>query len=93
MNIQPVVLVNRAGIGNIEALHAWCEAEKLPILAEIPDDRNIAKLYSKGLIPTEHIDSLRAKQNAIGGAVLGLNIGDAVKLKRRIGPGEGQRWL
>ena len=59
MNIQPLVLINRSGIGNLEELRRWCESENLPILAEIPDDRQIAELYSKGLLPIEHLDYLR----------------------------------
>ena len=59
MNIEPLVLINRSGIGNLEQLRRWCELEKLPILAEIPDDRQIAELYSKGLLPIEHLDYLR----------------------------------
>ncbi len=59
MNIQPLVLINRSGIGNLEELRRWCESENLPILAEIPDDREIAELYSKGLLPIDHLDYLR----------------------------------
>ncbi|MBL7215195.1 MAG: P-loop NTPase [Phycisphaerae bacterium] len=59
MNIEPLVLVNRSGIGDLEALRRWCASEKLPILTEIPDDRQIAELYSKGLLPIEHLDYLR----------------------------------
>ena len=59
MNIDPLVLVNRSGIGNLRELHQWCAAENLPILAEIPDDRTIAEYYSKGQLPAEHLDYLR----------------------------------
>ena len=59
MNIEPLVLVNRSGIGDIKQLRRWCDSENLPILAEIPDDRQIAELYSNGLLPTEHLDYLR----------------------------------
>ncbi len=59
MNIEPFVLINRSCIGDLEQLRQWCSEENLPILAEIPDDRNIAELYSKGLLPIEQLDYLR----------------------------------
>lgn len=72
MNIEPLVLVNRAGIGNIEALRNWCAMENIPILAEIPDDRQIAELYSKGLLPTDYLDYLRQLFVQIAGKILAL---------------------
>ena len=72
MNIEPLVLVNRSGIGDIEALRNWCMTEKLPILAEIPDDRNIAELYSKGLLPTDYLDYLKQLFIQIAGKILAL---------------------
>ena len=41
------VVVNRAGAGNLE-VHEYCEAEGIEIWLEIPDDRRIAELYSRG---------------------------------------------
>jgi MinD superfamily P-loop ATPase len=43
------VVVNRAGIGD-DTLYAFCRENALPILAEIPYDRNIAVAYSQGRI-------------------------------------------
>jgi len=41
------VVINRAGMGD---RHTWdyCQASRIPILAEIPDDRQIAEAYSRG---------------------------------------------
>jgi len=41
------VVINRAGLGYPEAL-AFCGAERIDVLAEIPDDRRIAETYSRG---------------------------------------------
>ncbi len=41
------VLVNRAGLGD-EGLFDFCQEEGLPILAEIPFDREVAQAYSQG---------------------------------------------
>jgi len=43
------VVVNRAGIGD-GAVYDFCRESSLPILAEIPYDRNIAAAYSQGRI-------------------------------------------
>lgn len=41
------VVINRAGIGD-DRVRVFCEAEGVPLLAEIPDDRRIAEAYSRG---------------------------------------------
>jgi MinD superfamily P-loop ATPase len=47
MNIRFGVVVNRAGIGD-NKVYQYCEEENIPILMEIPYQRKIAELYSKG---------------------------------------------
>jgi MinD superfamily P-loop ATPase len=42
------VVVNRAGIGNM-GVYDYCKREGIPILLEIPFDRRIAELYSRGI--------------------------------------------
>jgi MinD superfamily P-loop ATPase len=42
------VIVNRAGIGD-KKVYTYCREEKIPILLEIPYQRKIAELYSKGV--------------------------------------------
>ncbi len=42
------VVINCAGIGD-NAVYAYCRAEKIPILLEIPFMRRIAELYSQGI--------------------------------------------
>lgn len=41
------VVINRFGIGNNDVI-SYCEKEKIPILAKIPNSRKIAELYSSG---------------------------------------------
>ena len=41
------VVLNRASL-NGEATRSYCKARGIPILQEIPDDRNIAEAYSRG---------------------------------------------
>jgi len=46
------VIVNRAGLGNRE-VYDWLEGNKIPLLMEIPFDREIAQIYSEGLLVVE----------------------------------------
>lgn len=47
MNISFAVIINRSGLGD-KNVYKYCENEKIPILLEIPYDRKIAEIYSKG---------------------------------------------
>jgi MinD superfamily P-loop ATPase len=44
---EPVVIVNRAEYGN-DSLKEYLSSEQLEIVGEIPDDRTIAEVYSRG---------------------------------------------
>jgi MinD superfamily P-loop ATPase len=48
------VVINRQGIGNIEVMD-FCQKENIPLIAEIPDDRRIAELYSRGVLVYQKI--------------------------------------
>lgn len=41
------VVINRAGLGNKD-VYSWLQKNKIPLLMEIPFDKNIAKIYSTG---------------------------------------------
>jgi MinD superfamily P-loop ATPase len=46
------VIVNRAGLGNRE-VYNWLQQNKIPLLLEIPFDREIALIYSEGRLLAE----------------------------------------
>jgi MinD superfamily P-loop ATPase len=46
------VIVNRAGLGNRE-VYDWLQQNKIPLLLEIPFDREIARIYSEGRLLAE----------------------------------------
>jgi len=54
------VIINFAGIGD-RGVYEFCESKKLPILMEIPFDRRIAELYSRGIPFAETIPEWRDK--------------------------------
>ena len=43
------VIVNRAGLGNRD-VYDWIEKNHIPLLMEIPFDREIARIYSEGVV-------------------------------------------
>ena len=46
------IVVNRAGLGNNE-VYSWLREKKIPLLMEIPFDKDIAKTYSDGNLIVE----------------------------------------
>ena len=53
------VVINRVGIGD-DRVHRFCQAESIPLLLEIPDDRRIAEAYSRGELIVEALPEYRA---------------------------------
>jgi MinD superfamily P-loop ATPase len=47
LDLRCGVLINRAGVGDAET-RAYCSARRIPILAELPEDRRIAEASSRG---------------------------------------------
>jgi MinD superfamily P-loop ATPase len=52
------VVVNRVGIGD-DRVHRYCNAENIPVLLDIPDDRRIAEAYSRGELIVEALPEYR----------------------------------
>jgi MinD superfamily P-loop ATPase len=52
------VVINRVGIGD-GRVHSFCREENIPVLLEIPDDRRIAEVYSKGRMIVEALPEYR----------------------------------
>lgn len=48
LNVPMGVIINRAGIGDT-SIYDYCEKEEIPLLLEIPFDKKIAELYSRGV--------------------------------------------
>ncbi|MDP8218296.1 MAG: P-loop NTPase [Candidatus Theseobacter exili] len=55
---EPVIVVNRAEYRD-DTLKNYCTAERLEIIGEIPDDREIAEIYSVGDIVVEKLPRYR----------------------------------
>ena len=60
MNMPFGVIINRDGIGD-KKVELFCKDEKIPILLKIPESREIANLYSKGITLVEKDQKWRDK--------------------------------
>ncbi len=52
------VVVNRMGVGDMR-VHDYCQEEGISLLLEIPDDRRIAEVYSRGELIVESLPEYR----------------------------------
>jgi MinD superfamily P-loop ATPase len=73
------VAVNRAGIGD-NAVFDYCAAARIPVLLEIPNDRAIARAYSRGELAVTAVPDL--KPRLIG---LGEKLGDLARTMKPTG--------
>jgi len=53
------VVINRVGIGD-DRVHRFCADEHIPVLLEIPDDRRIAEVYSRGELIVDALPEYRS---------------------------------
>ena len=53
------VLINRADVGD-RGVHVYCSKERIKVLAEIPEDRRIAEVYSRGEMVCEVLPDYRS---------------------------------
>ena len=65
------LVVNRADIGN-EEVYRYARRESLPILMEIPFDRSIAEIYSRGGLLVEHSEEWRIRFGGLFDTIMDL---------------------
>ncbi len=58
LNIPFGVVVNRVGVGD-DRVHGFCRREGIPILLDIPDDRRIAEVCSRGRLVVDELPEYR----------------------------------
>lgn len=64
LNKQPLVVINKHGIGNLD-VEKYCTEENLPVIGKIPHLRKAAEAYSKGEIMFQHIPEIRTEMENI----------------------------
>ncbi|MEJ2232710.1 MAG: ATP-binding protein [Syntrophobacterales bacterium] len=60
LGIPAGVVINRSDIGDL-AVKEFCEGRSIPILMEIPEDRQIAEAYSRGVMIIDVIPEYKEK--------------------------------
>ncbi len=68
MKIPRGVLVNKSGIGD-RKVYEYLEKRKIPLLMEIPMSREIAELYSRGIIFVEQMPEWKERFAALAGKI------------------------
>jgi MinD superfamily P-loop ATPase len=63
------VVINRADIGDRET-KAYCASQRIEVLAEIPDDREVAEAYSRGQMACDAIPRYRQLYVGLPGRIL-----------------------
>ncbi len=66
---EPVVLVNRADYKNNDLIE-YCEKAQLDIIGEIPDDRQVAELYSEGKMAVKYLKAYDDLFSKIGEEII-----------------------
>lgn len=66
------VIINRSGVGD-NNVELYCKHENIPIIAKIPDSRNIAELYSSGNLLYDEIDEVKIELQKIKDFISELN--------------------
>jgi len=73
LNLPLGVVINRADTGDRRTWQ-YCQANRLPILAEIPDDRRIAEAYSRGELTVQALPEYRELLGNLLEQVMALTI-------------------
>lgn len=71
MRIPCGVVVNRAGVGD-KKVYEFCEEKNIPILLEIPYDKRIAELYSRGVAFSQKMSEWKQKFQSLFETVVEL---------------------
>jgi MinD superfamily P-loop ATPase len=58
LRLRHGVVINRADIGD-QQVRAFCAAEGIPVLLELPDDRPVAEAYSRGQMAVQVLPEWR----------------------------------
>jgi len=65
LNVPFAVAINRCDVGD-DAVKNYCAEEGIEIILEIPNDRRIAEVYSRGELASEHFNNYAAIFTSLG---------------------------
>ncbi|MGQ9807034.1 MAG: ATP-binding protein [Armatimonadota bacterium] len=58
MGLSYAVVINRAGAGD-DRVERFCEQRDIPVLARVPDNRQVAEAYSRGMLAVDAMPEAR----------------------------------
>lgn len=58
------VIINRDGLGNTD-VESYCRDEDIPVLAKVPNKRQVAELYSRGMLVYPEVPEIAAELETI----------------------------
>jgi MinD superfamily P-loop ATPase len=64
MKVSFAVVINRADAGD-GRVRDYCDQNRIPVLAEIPDDRKVAEAYSRGQLICQAASAMRSRLAAL----------------------------
>jgi MinD superfamily P-loop ATPase len=64
MSVPFAVVINRADAGD-DRVRQYCDRQRIPVLAEIPDSRAVAESYSRGQLVCQTVPALRNRIAAL----------------------------
>ncbi|MGB6379874.1 MAG: (4Fe-4S)-binding protein, partial [Syntrophobacteria bacterium] len=74
LGVPTGVVINRSDIGDL-AVKEFCERRGIPILMEIPEDRQIAEAYSRGVMIIDVFPEYKEKFQELFAAIEGISTG------------------
>jgi MinD superfamily P-loop ATPase len=72
LGIEIMALINRADLGD-DSVRAFLEAEGVPLLAEVPFDREIAQACARGVLASTSVPSFASVIDAVAGMLTKRN--------------------
>jgi len=69
------VVINRDGIGNDDVMK-YCKKENIPVISQIPNNRRIAELYSRGELVYPRVPEFEQQLEKIKNYIFGLEKGE-----------------
>lgn len=64
LGLPLAVVINRADLGSAR-VREYCAGRRVPVLAEIPDDRAVAEAYSRGLLVAEAVPGFAGRMRGL----------------------------
>lgn len=72
LRLPAAVVINRPGVGGESGdsqIRDYCQAHRVPVVAEIPDERAVAEAYSRGALVAESIPGFARRMDELLGRI------------------------